>query len=195
MGGRGIGHGPQAAPFVNRRTDQWGGSLERRTRFLREVSRAVREQVGPEYPVFIKFGMQDGLDGGLVAEDGVEIVAVMKDWGLDAVEISGGIRADNSKKGIKNEEREAYFRPLAKLSRSATDLPILLVGGLRSRSVMEDVLNSGDADFIAMCRPLINDPRFPYRLQAGVVEKSGCISSNNCWPKNNGEGIACKCPK
>jgi len=59
---------------------------------------------------------------------------------------------------------------------------------------MEEVLESGDADFIAMCRPLINDPQFPALMKSGIQEKSGCISSNNCWPLKMGEGIACKCP-
>jgi 2,4-dienoyl-CoA reductase-like NADH-dependent reductase (Old Yellow Enzyme family) len=183
------------SPFVNRRTDQWGGDLEGRTRFLCEVVQAVRRQVGTDFPMFIKFGMEDGIKGGLKAEEGTRVIARMKEWGLDGIEISGGIRSQSSMKGIKSEDREAYFRPLAKLARPATDLPIILVGGLRSRSVMEAVLSSGDADFVAMCRPLINDPNFPQLLRSGEVQKSGCISSNNCWPLSDGEGIACKCPK
>ena len=183
------------SPFVNRRIDQWGGDLDGRTRFLREVILAVRQQVGPEYPVFIKFGMEDGLKGGLKAEEGAKVISWMQEWGLDAIEISGGIRSKNSMKGIKSEDREAYFRPLAKLARPLTDLPLILVGGLRSRSVMESVLSSGHADFISLSRPLINDPEFPNRLRSGEVNKSGCLSSNNCWPLNSGEGIACKCPK
>lgn len=182
------------SPFVNKREDKWGGSLERRTRFLREVCHAVRDEVGVDYPVFIKFGMEDGVDGGLSVEEGVEVISKMIEWGLDAVEISGGVRADSVKKGIKNEDREAYFRPLAKWARLVTDLSIILVGGIRSRNVMEDVLSSGDADFVAMCRPLINDPGFPNQMKSGEIEKSGCISSNNCWPKKVGDGIACKCP-
>ena len=183
------------SPFVNQRTDQWGGDFEGRTRFLREVVQAVRREVGSDYPVFIKFGVEDGLKGGLKAEDGVRVISRMQEWGLDGVEISGGIRSQNSMKGIKSEDREAYFRPLAKLARPVTDLPIILVGGLRSRNVMEAVLSSGHADFIALSRPLINDPEFPNLLRSGVVHKSGCLSSNNCWPLNSREGIACKCPK
>lgn len=182
-------------PYVNHRKDEWGGDLFGRNRFLREIIKAVRAQVGMDFPVFIKFGMEDGVEGGITAETGAVVISWMKDMGLDAVEISGGVQANNSMKGIKSEEREAYFRGLAKIARDATDLPIILVGGIRSRSVMEDILQTGDADFISMCRPLINEPDFPNLLKSGHQVKSACISSNNCWPKHMGEGIACKCPK
>jgi 2,4-dienoyl-CoA reductase-like NADH-dependent reductase (Old Yellow Enzyme family) len=182
------------SPYINKRTDAWGGDLSERSRFLREIVQAVRAQVGMDYPLFIKFGMEDGVDDGLSAENGAEVISWMKDMNLDAVEISGGILAKNSMKGIKSEDREAYFRPLAQIAQSVTDLPIILVGGMRSRKVMEDVLGEGDADFIALCRPLINEPDFPKLLKSGVQEKSECISSNNCWPTQMGEGIACKCP-
>jgi 2,4-dienoyl-CoA reductase-like NADH-dependent reductase (Old Yellow Enzyme family) len=75
-----------------------------------------------------------------------------------------------------------------------TDLPVMLVGGFRSRQVMEKVLADGDADFISMCRPLINDPDFPNKLRLGQKERSDCLSANNCWAREKGEGIACKCP-
>lgn len=182
------------SPYTNRRSDEWGGDLQGRTRFLREVVFSVREQVGEECPVFIKFGMKDGLKGGLTAEMGAEVIALMADMGLDAVEISGGVQANSVRKGIRNASREAYFRPLVQLTRKKTDLPLIMVGGMRSKGVMEEVLSSGDADFVALCRPLINDPNFPNLMKAGEQETSGCISSSNCWAETLGEGIACKCP-
>jgi 2,4-dienoyl-CoA reductase-like NADH-dependent reductase (Old Yellow Enzyme family) len=182
------------SPFTNRRSDKWGGDDEGRSLFLREVINAVREQVGRGYPVFIKFGVQDGIEGGLTAAISERVIAQFGDLGLDGVEVSGGFRALSTLKGIKSENREAYFRPLAQIARRATELPVILVGGMRSKRVMEDVLESGDADFIAMCRPLINNPQFPYLMKSGIQEKSSCISSNNCWPQKIGEGITCKCP-
>ncbi len=183
------------SPFVNRRADEWGGDLRGRTRFLREVVRAVRAQVGPHYPVFIKFGMMDGVEGGLTPQDGARVIAMMKEMGLDGVEISGGVRAPSIQKGIKSEDREAYFKDLAQMARPVTDLPLILVGGMRSRKVMEGILTEGVADFIAMSRPLIREPDLPNLLKRGLREKSACISSNNCWPEGAGEGIACKCPR
>lgn len=182
------------SPYTNKRTDKWGGDLQGRTRFFREVTRSVREQVGAAYPVFVKFGMEDGLEGGLTAEEGAEVISMMAEMGLDGLEISGGIEANNVRKGIRNPSKEAYFRPLVQLARSKTDLPLIMVGGMRSKGVMEEVLISGDADFIALCRPLIKEPNFPNLMKAGEQETSGCISSSNCWTEVLGEGISCKCP-
>lgn len=185
------------SPFVNRRTDEWGGDLEGRMRFLRAVCRAVRGQVGPNYPLLIKLGMVDGVEGGLTAAETVQVVAALEEMGLDGVEISGGIDGGsdlNTRTGIRSEADEAYFRPLAQQARPATPLPTVLVGGLRSRQVMEEVLRSGDADFVSLCRPLICEPDLPNRLREGVQERSSCISANRCWPDEMEEGIACKCP-
>ena len=180
-------------PLVNQRTDKWGGDLKGRMQFLHSVCQAVRQQVGANYPVMIKLGMMDSLEGGLTTEDGVHVIAALEGMGLDAVEISCGI-GSSIRKGIHSAAAEAYFRPQAREARPVTGLPIMLVGGMRSRAVMEDVLASGEADFISMCRPLICEPEFPNRLRIGLQERSACISANRCWAEESGEGIACKCP-
>jgi len=185
------------SPFANRRTDEWGGDTQGRMHFLRAVCQAVREQVGPDYPLFVKLGMLDGVEGGLAPEEAVEIVAALEGMGLDGLEISGGIgggrRYLNVRPGVVSGVDEAYFRPLVQMARPATRLPILMVGGLRSRLIIEEVLAAGEADFISLCRPFICEPDLPHRLQAGQRE-AACISANYCWPETLGEGIACKCP-
>ena len=152
------------SPLVNRRADEWGGDLEGRMCFLRAVCHAVREQVGPDYPVFIKLGMMDGIEGGLTSEQGLQVVAAVEEMDLDAVEISGGIgggRNLNVRTGIRSEADEAYFHPLARRARSVTRLPIILVSGFRSRRVMEKVLTAGDTDFLSLSSP---------HLRAGLAE-------------------------
>lgn len=185
------------SPHVNKRQDRWGGNLENRMRFLREVARAVRSKVGADFPVLIKLGMLDNLEGGLTLEEGVQIVAALEDMEIDALEISGGfggIREFNSRKGVRKPSEEAYFMPLAEKARAATQLPIMLVGGMRSRKVMEQVLESGNADFVSMCRPLISEPDLPNLMRQGLKDVSRCLSANNCWPTEAGVGIACSCP-
>lgn len=187
------------SPHSNRRADEWGGDLEGRFRFLAAVCKAVRGQVGADYPVFIKLGMADNLDqvpDGLTPEEGAHIVGRLADLGLDAVEISGGYggRGDfNSRLGVGSTTPEAYFRPMARLAKAATSLPVILVGGLRTRALMEEVLASGDADLLALCRPLIREPDLPAKLCNGQAKAATCISGGRCWPKRMGEGISCKC--
>jgi 2,4-dienoyl-CoA reductase-like NADH-dependent reductase (Old Yellow Enzyme family) len=187
------------SPHTNRRTDAWGGDFERRIAFLAAVCESVRGQVGPDYPLFTKLGMMDNLDAvpdGLTPEDGARIVSRLADWGLDAVEVSGaydGPSRFNVQMGVGTKVPEAYFRPLAQRAKAATHLPVMLVGGLRSRGVMDDVLASGDADFISLCRPLIREPGLPNRLRTGEATVAACISGGRCWPEGPGQGIRCKC--
>jgi 2,4-dienoyl-CoA reductase-like NADH-dependent reductase (Old Yellow Enzyme family) len=178
------------SPACNWRRDAWGGSLPRRVRFMEEVTAAVRDVVGDDYPVFVKLGTTDFVRDGLTEEDGVEIISHLADMGLDAVEISGGIGPGSTRTGIVRPDQEAYFSPLARQARQATDLPILLVGGIRSREVMERILDEGSADLISLSRPLIREPDLPNRMRNGQ-ERAACISCGRCWPLAHELGISC----
>ena len=184
------------SPRTNRRHDDWGGDIGGRMRFLLETAQAVRSEVGQSFPVFTKLGMFDDAAGGLTIDEGLQVISELADAGLDAVEVSGGIASTrnlNMVAGIRPGEDEAYFRPVARQARQRTDLPILLVGGLRSRAMMEDVLASDDAQFISLSRPLICEPDLPNRLLEGRQDVARCISGNRCWPESPGDAIACKC--
>ena len=188
------------SPHTNRRTDAWGGDFERRLRFLEAVCEAIRGHVGSDYPVLIKLGMADNEDrvaDGMTADDGARIVGRLADLGLDAVEVSGGDGGGqgdyNIRLGVGSQAPEAYFRRLARLAKANTSLPVILVGGLRSRVIMDEVLASGDADLISLCRPLIREPDLPRRLRTGEATVSACVSCGRCWAERPGEGIRCKC--
>jgi 2,4-dienoyl-CoA reductase-like NADH-dependent reductase (Old Yellow Enzyme family) len=183
------------SPLANRRDDDWGGSLENRMRFLGSVARACRDAVGSDVPLLVKLGMRDEAEGGLSLDEGAAVVAALAGFGFDAVELSGGV-AETPRFNIVAEIElgidEGYFRPFAQRAQKATDLPVLLVGGFRSAAVMQEVLESGDVQFISMCRPLICEPDLPHRLAAGQPA-SACVSKNRCWPKSRGDGVSCKC--
>ena len=181
------------SPAANWRSDRWGGTPTRRMRFLEEVAAAVRDRVGNDYPVLIKLGMEDSARDGLTLKDGAEIVRHLADWGIDALEVSGGIGGTSVRKDILRVEDEGYFLDGARAAREATDLPIILVGGMRSKKLMEQILEEGTADFISMSRPFIREPDLPRRLFEGQ-ERSTCISCNRCWPPPGEYGIACRDP-
>jgi 2,4-dienoyl-CoA reductase-like NADH-dependent reductase (Old Yellow Enzyme family) len=184
------------SPLTNHRSDRWGGSLQKRMQFLRDVASSVRAQVGPDYPVLIKLGMMDGKEGGLTLEESIPVIQSLEEMGIDGVEISGAIggkKVTNIVPGIKAGKNEAYFLPWAKQARPVTRLPILLVGGFRTRATMQQALSSGAVDFISLCRPLISEPDLPERMRQDLQDRSICISGNLCWAKESGQGIACKC--
>jgi len=184
------------SPIANQRSDEWGGSLENRSRFLRRIIVAVRALIGPEFPILTKLGIRDESEEGLSLEEGVSLVGQLRGWGLDAVEISGGLAETgtfNIAGDIGPGQNEAYFRSWAQSASEAAELPIILVGGMRSLGAMEDVLQSGDAQLISMCRPLICEPDLPSRLSSGATDASACVSKNRCWPRKDELGISCKC--
>ncbi|MDY7039699.1 MAG: NADH:flavin oxidoreductase [Chloroflexota bacterium] len=179
------------SPAANWRRDRWGKDAACRLRFFERVAAAIRDEVGDHYPLLTKLGIQDFVRDGMTLYDGLEIVRHLADWGIDGVEISGGIGSANTRKDILRPEDEAYFLSQARMARRATDLPILLVGGVRSREVMERILEEGAADFISLCRPLIREPDLPKRLQEGQ-KKATCVSCNRCWPPPGEYGVRCR---
>ena len=182
------------SPLRNQRSDGWGGDIAGRSRFLREIGRAIRAAVGPDYPLLVKLGARDYDAGGLTPEDGLWVIARLREWGFDGVEISHGIGGPKREADPTGTpaEREAPFLGLARAAREVTDLPIILVNGLRSAAAMREVVSSGAADFVALCRPLIAEPDLPQRIRLGEASVAKCRTCGRCWPERLGQGAACR---
>ena len=184
------------SPAFNKRADEYGGSLENRAKPLLEVLRQVREAVGADYPVLVKMNSEDFLDGGLTLEDSLKVGAMLQEGGIDAIELSGGTivsgKLSPSRMGIKSEEKEAYFRESAKAFKEALNVPIIMVGGIRSFQLAERMVALGYTDYVSMSRPFIREPGLIKRWASGDLSKAACISDNQCFgPGVAGEGIYC----
>jgi 2,4-dienoyl-CoA reductase-like NADH-dependent reductase (Old Yellow Enzyme family) len=185
------------SPTRNLRTDEYGGKLERRARFCLEVYRAVRSSVGADYPVMIKLNANDFLEGSTTEDDACFLAAALAAEGIDAIEVSGGTPGSGklgaARPDIKGPEDEAYFVSQAQaIRRAAPSVPLMLVGGLRSPEVMEEILASGAADYFSMARPLIREPGLPNRWRSGDRKRAACISCLGCFgPARKGDGIRC----
>ncbi len=102
---------------------------------------------------------------------------------MDAIEISAGmaVTADRIvRKGIGSPDQEAYFEPFVKEFRSTLDVPLMMVGGMRSRTVMDRVLDEDTADFVSLCRPFIRESDLANKFRNGEIDKVGCTSCNLC---------------
>jgi 2,4-dienoyl-CoA reductase-like NADH-dependent reductase (Old Yellow Enzyme family) len=185
------------SPVRNRRRDRWGGSLENRTRFAREVYAAVRAEVGPDWPVMIKLNANDFLKGSTTEDDAAVLAAALGEAGIDAIEVSGGTGGSGklgaARPKIESQADEAYFLPQAEAIRGAVQgVPLMLVGGVRSLEKMEQILEMGTADYFSMSRPLIREPDLPKRWAAGDRRRAACVSCSGCFgPARRGEGIRC----
>ncbi|TEB16388.1 NADH oxidase [Pelotomaculum sp. FP] len=180
------------SPYTNRREDQWGGSIENRTRILKEIIIRGKKLTGDDYPVLVKLNTTDGFAGAgyLSLEDALYTAKLMDSLGVAAIEVSGGIK--ESKKGfawpvINTPEKEAYFGAAAKKIKDEVSCPVILVGGLRSLAVMESVIDQGTADMVALCRPFIKEPDLVKRFINGQA-RVACASCNGCF---NPKGISC----
>ena len=184
------------SPIYNRREDQYGGSIENRARIHLEVLGAIRAAAGPDFPVMIKMNCRDFVDNGLGLEDSVRVASLLANAGLNAIEVSVGMlnggKLSPSRPGINSEEKEAYFGQELRGFRKAVDIPLILVGGIRSMEVAQRLIQSGQADYVSMSRPLIREPGLVNRWKAGDLGRARCVSDNLCFkPGMEGQGILC----
>ena len=184
------------SPWFNRRTDQYGGSGDNRVRIHIETIRAIRQAVGHDYPLLVKINSEDFTDGGLSVSDSIAAARQMVEAGLDAIELSGGVltggRLSPSRPNINAPEKEAYFQDAARAFKKALDVPLILVGGIRSIDVAEKLLSDKTADYFSMSRPLIREPDLINRWRSGDRQRARCISDNLCFQAGiSGKGISC----
>jgi 2,4-dienoyl-CoA reductase-like NADH-dependent reductase (Old Yellow Enzyme family) len=174
------------SPFTNRRDDRWGGSLENRLRLHHEIYRAMRAEAGQDYPVLAKIGVQDMFPGGLEFREGKRAAQFLAEWGFEALEISSGLRGvgyENSefRPGITKLEMEAYFRDWCRDIRKSVSVPVMMVGGLRTLDLMEQVIQNQEADFVSLSRPLIREPGIINDWKNKDRHRAMCISCNKCF--------------
>lgn len=173
------------SPFTNRRKDNWGGSLENRLRLHREIIRAIRSKVGADFPLLMKLGVEDGFAGGLEFREGLAAAEILAGDGLDAIEVSSGLRGRGYKHsefrtGISRPDREDYFRNWRRAIKQRVDIPVIMVGGLRSFDVAQEVIREATADLVSLSRPLIREPNLVARWQQDDRRPAACVSCNRC---------------
>jgi 2,4-dienoyl-CoA reductase-like NADH-dependent reductase (Old Yellow Enzyme family) len=157
------------SPLVNQRTDQWGGALENRARFLRDVIRAIRGAVRSSFAVAVKLNSADFQRGGFDADDAASVIAMLEPLGVDLVELSGGSYESPAMAGrpadARTVAREAYFLELAAELAKSSPLPLMLTGGITRRETAEQVLASGVA-LVGMGTAIAVTPDLPDRWRA-----------------------------
>ncbi len=168
------------SPRVNLRTDEYGGTLENRARFLREIVTATRAAVGPEFPISVKLNSADFQKGGFDFEDSLQVVKWLEEDTADLIEISGGTYEQPKLMGAEGMEdveeqnvapstaaREAYFVDFAQAMQAHVNVPLMVTGGFRSRAAMEQALDQKAADVIGLGRPLCVITDAPKQLIEG----------------------------
>lgn len=184
------------SPFMNRRTDEYGGPVQNRARIIREIVTSAREQVG-EFPVLIKINCSDYVEGGTDINSFLEMANELEKAGIDAIEVSGGIA-----ECLGRTEKELGFKPVFKGAEAHTgimsidkqsyhlrfaeklmlNIPVILVGGNRNVERLEEIIQQEKIDFVSMARPLICEPDLPLRwLKNQGKSEAACTACNACY--------------
>lgn len=184
------------SPAFNWRQDEYGGNIVNRSRIHQEIIQAIRKSVGKDYPILVKLNCQDFIENGLQLDESLQAARILSDAGVDAIEISGGVvrtgKLEPSRTGINSIGKEAYFRSEARHFRREISIPLILVGGIRSYELAEQLIENGEVDYISMCRPFIMEPGLVNRWASGDHSKALCKSDNACLKSGRqGNGVRC----
>jgi 2,4-dienoyl-CoA reductase-like NADH-dependent reductase (Old Yellow Enzyme family) len=213
-----LGHNYLASAFLspklNRRKDEYGGSLANRARLARDIARAVHDAVGGRLAVVAKLNMEDGARGGFALPESVQVAQWLEqDGSVDAIELTAGssllnpmylFRGDAPMRdfaavmpqpirlGVRVFGRailrsypyeDAYLREQALQVRAAVRLPLVFLGGVTTRSVVDQAMTDG-FQFVAMARALLREPDLVRRMQQDASTPSLCTHCNRCMPTN-----------
>lgn len=185
------------SPHTNRRRDDWGGDLNNRLRFHREIAKDIRKKAGQDIPLLVKLGVQDEVPMGLRFEEGKQAAQKLAQWDYDAIEVSQGLRGKTYDKtefrtSIKHIEQEAYFGVWTRDIKKTLPVPTVMVGGLRSFERMEEIVINGEADLVSMSRHLIREPGLIKQWQEGGRHGAACNSCNQCLEAvRKGQSLHC----
>lgn len=173
------------SPYYNQRTDEYGGCLDNRMRFLVEIYNKMRELVGADYPIIVKLTATEFFEGGLTFEETRLICQKLESLGVCAIEISGNIHGRaKSMVGEKYDgfaiQKEGYFVDYADVVGSLVDIPVITVGGFRSIDSIEEIINKTNVDYVALSRPLLAEPDLIARWAKGDRSQAKCVRCSKC---------------
>jgi 2,4-dienoyl-CoA reductase-like NADH-dependent reductase (Old Yellow Enzyme family)/thioredoxin reductase len=182
------------SPLTNRRTDQYGGDLKKRARFLLEILERIREKVGGSYPVLCRINGDDYIEGGITLEEAKMTAKMLEHGGVDALHISGGIY--DSPIPVTTAPMALPHGIMVHLAagiKEVVSIPVIAVGRLDDSELAEEILRREKADLVSIGRALLADPYFPKKVAAGTLDEiNPCIACDECIGKLfYNEDIAC----
>lgn len=175
-------------PYFNRRSDDYGGTLRNRARFLLECTASIRRAVGPDYPVWVKLNSADYMkDGGMTFDESLCVMEWLADAKASAIEVSGGNMSSLPRQGplraIRRTKEPMYFAGYAAAAadRLKGRIDVGVVGGFRQAREIEECLSTTNIAFVSMSRPLLRQPDLPNQWKNGSTEPAACISCSRCF--------------
>ncbi|MCX5780996.1 MAG: NADH:flavin oxidoreductase [Firmicutes bacterium] len=154
------------SPLTNKREDEYGGSLINRIRIHLEVIKAVRAAVGDKFPILVRLGAADYIDGGITIVDSQIAAREFEKAGVDILDISGGFCGYI----VPGLSGQGYFAPLSRAVKKVVSLPVILTGGITEAQAAEQLLTEGKADLIGVGRAILKDSQWPQKALESLSE-------------------------
>lgn len=174
------------SPVTNHRTDKYGGSVENRTRFVRQIVERTKEKAGREFPISVRINGSDDVEGGVTLDEVLRQAAILEKAGADAISISVGHEFWSPLTMPCYIFPEGLYVPLAERVKKAVKVPVITAGKI-GPELAEQIIRDGKADFVALGRPLLADPDLPNKLREGRREDiRPCLYCNNCLTRRRG---------
>jgi 2,4-dienoyl-CoA reductase (NADPH2) len=169
------------SPLTNRRTDEYGGGLENRARMLLETVKGIKTAVGDTFPLFCRINGDDLLPGGMGPADYQELVPMLEDAGVHAIDLMPGWYETRQPVNQMCVPRGAFVYA-AEALRKVARVPVSANIRITDPELAERILQEGRADLIAICTPLMADPEWPLKAQEGRIDDIRlCTGCCNCW--------------
>ncbi len=149
------------SPLTNKRRDSYGGTREKRLRFLLEVIQKVRSMIPSTMPLLFRLSTGDRMKGGLTDEDTYYAAPRIVEAGVDIIDVSGGLRGSRPE---EMDNTEGYFVPLSREIKKIVKVPVIVTGGIKKTEFAERVLLNGEADLIGIGRALLEDPEWAKKI-------------------------------
>lgn len=189
-------HGYLAAEFLslysNRRTDEFGGDLDNRLRFLSGIIERVRAQTNPDFLLLVRISVEEFVPDGLDTDESILIGQCLAGKGVDALSLSVGVYESYNRLTMLSGEPEGPWLPLAKRVRESISLPVIGVGRVKRADLAEQAVRDGSVDLVAIGRASITDPDLPSRIRRPKARvASGCTSCNLCLGRSAKPQMVC----
>lgn len=165
------------SPATNQRTDEYGGTVENRCRFLQETIRAVRAATGPDFIISVRLAVLDWQPGGITKEDGIEIAKIIDREDVNLINLTSGLKHGYNSNSETQEKPDGFRLHLAEDIKPVVNHPIAIVGKLRRGEMLNDTIKDGVADLVVAGRPFIADPAWPLKMESNREEEiRWCLS-------------------
>lgn len=193
------------SPRTNLRQDEYGGSLENRMRFLKEIIEGIRLRCGNDFPLTVRLSVEEFYEEksegrrGIILQEGVQIAEILANWGVDALNISSATY-ETINQWLEPVTYEPGWRSyLAKAVKEKVDIPIIAANLIRSPEQAQKQIQEGVQDFVGMGRPFLCDPHWVKKVKEGredqIISCIGCLHCFESLMKNAWKGLPLECAR